>query len=142
MAGENGVGILDPQNKLTTALKSMGVDFVDLEDSGLENFHGKLAIVGPFESKAQMREGLAKQIEMMADKGVAVVWLQPPPERREKLQPSFYTVPFGDHAVVVVQAGMVSNLSGSPQAQLSLIDLARLALHPEPLGLPHLTPQP
>jgi len=142
MAGEDGLGILDPQKKLTPALKSIGVDFADLENSGLENFHGRIAIVGPFESKAQMREGLAKQIETIADKGVAVVWFQPPPGRREKLQPSFYTLPFGDRAVVVVQDGVVSNLSDSPQAQLNLIDLARLALHPHPLRLPDLTPQP
>ena len=149
LAGENEpLGVFDPQNHLKPLLRNLKIEFADLEDAGLERFQGKLAIIGPFQSKAQMREGLANDIDKLAKKGVAMVWIQPPPEiqtplkRLEPVKPSFYIVQEGRGAVVVVQAGLVSNLSGSPQAQLNLIQFARLALHPEPLRLPYLTPQP
>jgi hypothetical protein len=144
LAGENekALGIYDPQNQLKPLLKVVSVEFADLEQEGLENFRGKLAIVGPFAAKAQMREGLPAQIETLAKKGVGVVWLQPPPERRDKLQPSFYAVPVGEASVVVAQAELVANVSENPQSQLNLIHFARLALRPEPPRLPHLNPQP
>jgi hypothetical protein len=149
LAGEvEPPGVFDPQNQLKPLLKILKIKFADLEDAGLERFQGRLAIIGPFQSKARMREGLANDIDKLAKKGVAIVWIQPPPEiqtplkRRERLKPSFYTVQEGRGAVVVAQAGLVSNLSESPQAQLNLIQFARLALHPEPLRLPYLTQEP
>jgi hypothetical protein len=140
LAGEEPLGVLDPQNQLKPLLKPLAVEVQDLEDTGLENYHGKLAIIGPFQSREQMREGLPGRIKALAGKGVAVVWIQPPPEKREGLKPSFYTVPEGKGAVVIVQANLVGNLPENPQSQLNLIQFARLALHPEPLRLPHLTP--
>src|SRR5438034_7904156 len=92
---DGALSVFDPQNQVKPLLKSAALSFLDLEDAGLEDFHGKLAIVGPFESKAQMRESLAKQIETQATKGAGVVWIQPPAARRDKLQPSFYIVPAG-----------------------------------------------
>ncbi|MFO1514098.1 MAG: hypothetical protein U1F83_14490 [Verrucomicrobiota bacterium] len=139
---ENALGIYDPQNQLKSVLKTVSVEFADLEDVGLEGFHGKLAIVGPFAAKKQMREGLPAQIELLAKKGASVVWLQPPPGKRDKLSPSFYTVPVGEAAVVVAQAELVANLAEHPQSQLNLIHFARLALRPEPPRLPSLSPQP
>ena len=139
---ENALGIYDPQNQLKPLLKTMSVEFADLEDVGLESFHGKLAIVGPFAAKKQMREGLPAQIELLAKKGASVVWLQPPPEKRDKLSPSFYTVSAGEAAVVVAQAELVANLAEHPRSQLNLIHFARLALRPEPPRLPSLSPQP
>jgi hypothetical protein len=139
---ENALGLFDPDDQLKPLLKGLGVEFSDLEEDGLDGFRGKLAIVGPFAARARMREGLPEQIEKLARKGVAVVWLQPPPDRRAKLQPSFYCVPTGDGAVVVAQAELVTNLSANPQSQLNLIHCARLARHPEPPRLPHLDSQP
>jgi hypothetical protein len=106
----------------------------------LEDFHGKLAIIGPFQSGAQMPEGLTSRLKALAGKGVAVVWIQPPPGKREELKPSFYTVAEGKGAVVLVQAALVANLAENPKAQLNLVRLARLALHPEPLRLPEPAP--
>ena len=141
LIGEDPLGVLDPLNQLKPLLKAAAIECQDLEDTGLENYPGKLAIIGPFESRAQMREDLAKRIKTLAQKGAALVWIQPPPEnKRQELKPSFYAVPEGKGAVVVVQADQVANLAEKPQAQLNLIQLARLALHPEPPQLPHLTP--
>ena len=142
MAGDEPLGIFDPQNQLKPLLKDLKIDFVNLENSGLENFSGKLAIIGPFQSKTKMREGLASQVRAIAKKGVAIVWIQPPPEKREKLAPSFYSVPEGTNAVVVVQPELVANLVDSPQAQLNLIYFCKLALQPLPPALPDLSPQP
>ena len=139
LAGEEPLGVLDPQNQLKPLLKAVTAEFQDLEDTGLEHYLGKLAIIGPFQSKAQMREELGHKIKKIAERGIAVVWIQPPPEQRQELKPSFYTVPEGKGAVVVVQASLLANLADNPQAQLNLIQFARLALHPEPPQLPHLT---
>jgi hypothetical protein len=133
------LGVFDPNNQLKPLLKNVKADFMDLEDAGLDGFRGKLAIVGPFQSKTQMREGLAAQIQKLASKGVAVVWIQPPPEPRDPIKPSFYTVPEGKGAVVVVQGGLFSNLPENPQAQLNLIYFCKLALNPESPRLPGLT---
>jgi hypothetical protein len=140
LAGEDPLGVFDPQNQLKPLFKAATVEFSDLEDTAMEEFHGKLAIIGPFQSREQMREGLPNRIKALAQKGVAVVWIQPPPEKRQALKPSFYTVPEGKGAVVVVQADLIANLPENPQAQLNLNQFARLALHPGPPRLPYLTP--
>jgi hypothetical protein len=142
LAGDEPLGVFDPQNQLKPLLRNLKLDFTDLENSDLENFSGSLAIIGPFQSKAQMREGLARQIKALAKKGTAIVWLQPPSKKRDKLLPSFYSVPENTNAVVVVQPELVSNLPDNPQSQLNLIYFSRLALHPQPPALPDFSPQP
>jgi hypothetical protein len=136
------LGVYDPRNQLKPLLKNLTMEFVDLENSGLEHFSGKLAIVGPFPSKAQVRSGLAEQIKALAKKNVAVVWLLPPLEKGDKLLPSFYSVAAGTNAVVVAQAEMVFHLPENPLAQLNLIYCCKLALKPTTLSLPDLTSQP
>jgi len=136
------LGVFDPADRLKPLLKNAGVAFFDFELSGFDNFEPLLAIIGPFEAKGQMREGLAVPIKALARKGTAVVWLQPPTERRDQLKPSFYAVSEGEGTVVVVQAGLVSNLADDPQAQLNLIQLCRQALRPEAPRLPDLVSQP
>jgi hypothetical protein len=140
LSGEEPLGVFDPQNQLKPLLKNLQVDFVNLENLDLENFSGSLAIIGPFVSKAQMREGLADQIKALAKKGAAIVWLQPAPAREEKLQPSFYSVTVNTNAVVVVQPELVANLPENPQAQLNLIYFCKLALRPQSSALPGLSP--
>jgi len=118
------------------------VEFVDLGRTTLEDFSGRLAILGPFHSNARMSDELTQQIKALAKRNVAVIWLVPPPARQDALLPSFYTVMEGTNAVVVAQADMISKLSENPQSQLNLVYFCKLALKPEPPGLPHLTIQP
>lgn len=141
LAGDQPVGIFDPQNRLKPLLKNLKLDFTDLENTDLKNFSGRLAIIGPFQSQAQMPDGLANQIKSLAKKGAAIVWLRPPPGKRDKLSPSFYSVTESTNAVVVVQPELVANLPENPQAQLNLIYLCKLALQPEPFRLPESTIQ-
>jgi hypothetical protein len=142
MTSDSGLGVFDPQNVLKPLLKNLSVDFTDLEDSGVEHFPGKLAILGPFASKSQMRPELEEQIKALAKSGTAVVWLLPPPEKKDKLAPSFYSVMETTNAVVIVQVDQVSKLPENPQAQMNLIYFCKLALKPEPLVLPNLLSWP
>ncbi len=142
LLGESAFGVLDPNNELKPLLNQNRVDFVDLGETALEDFQGKLAVIGPFQSKTQIREGLAQTIQKIARKGAAVVWIQPPPEPRDLITPSFYIVPEGKGTVVVVQSGLITGLSENPKSQLNLIYFCKLALNPEQFPLPDLKPQP
>jgi hypothetical protein len=142
LLGEENLGVLDPNNELKPLLKQNHVEFSDLGETTLEDFQGKLAIIGPFQTKAQMREGLAPAIQKIARKGVAVVWIQPPPGPKDRLKPSFYVVPEGRNAIVAVQPALVSNLPDKPQSQRNLLYFCKLALAPEVLSLTDLKTQP
>jgi hypothetical protein len=140
LAGNKPPGIYDPQNKLKPLLNVLDLKFVDLDEGGLENFQGRLVILGPFASKEQLPHELAKQIEPSAKKGLAVVWLRAAPDSPPKLTPSFYLVPEARGAVVMAEATLAANLAENPRAQLNLIELSRLAVRAEPMRLPELTP--
>jgi hypothetical protein len=142
LVGEENFGILDPNDELKPLLKQNHVEFSDLGETALEDFQGKLAIIGPFQTKAHMREGLAETIQKIARKGAAIVWLQPPPGPRDPIKPSFYIVPEGKGSVVVVQPDLVANLPENPKSQLNLIYFCKLALNPTPYFLPDLITQP
>ena len=142
LLGEENFGVLDPNNELKPLLKQNRVEFSDLGEAALEDFQGKLAIIGPFSTKAQMREGLAPAIQKIAWKGVAVVWIQPSPRPKDQIKPSFYIVPEGKGTVVVVQADLVARLPENPKSQLNLVYFCKLALNPTPLSLPDLKTQP
>jgi len=141
-AGDEALGVFDPQNELKPLLKKLGLAFTDLENADLELYSGKLAIVGPFQSRTQMREDLPGQLRALAKRGVGIVWVQPPRSRGEKLPPSFYTLAENTNVLVVVQPELVSNLSANPQAQLNLIYFCQLATQPDPGPLPSPIMQP
>jgi hypothetical protein len=142
LLGEGRLGVLDPNNELKSLLKQNQVEFVDLGERALEDFRGKLAVIGPFQTQTQMREDLGLSIQKMARKGVAVVWLQPPPEAADPIKPSFYVVPNAKGAIVIVQPDLVSRLSEKPQSQLNLLYLCKLALAPRLLSLSEFISQP
>ncbi|MCU0785631.1 MAG: hypothetical protein MUF81_16620 [Verrucomicrobia bacterium] len=136
LAGETPLGVFDPAEQLQPLLRTLAVPFQDLAEDGTDKFAGKLALFGPFASKSQMRASLAADIRALAKRGVAVVWLQPPPPKHAPLKPSFHLVREASGAVVVAQSSLAAHLAESPEAQLTLLQLAELALHPVPLDLP------
>ncbi len=142
LAGDEPLGVLDPQNQLKPLLKAAAVEFSDLEDAGVEDYRGKLVIAGPFQSQSQIRNGLAAQLQAVAKKGVGVVWLLPTPQKQEsrpgELRPSFYSVLENTNAVIVAQPDMLVNLTDNPSSQLNLIFFCKLALRPRPPALPDL----
>jgi len=142
LAGDEPLGLLDPQNQIKPLLKNLRVKFTDLGNAGLESFSGRLAILGPFQSKTQIREGMADKVKALAKHGTAIVWITLPRARGEKLMPSFYSVRENTNSVVVVQPDLVAALTEQPQSQLNLVYFCRLALNPEPFVLSTITIQP
>ena len=136
LAGEEPLGVFDPANKLKPLLRALAIEFTDTQEEGTDKYQGKLVIFGPFESKSQMRASLKEDIRALAKRGVAVVWLQPPPEKRVPLKPSFYAVREGEGTVVVAAHDLVRGLAEQPEAQMNLLRLAEEALHPTALTLP------
>ncbi len=135
LLGEEPIGVLDPQDELKPLLKAAGVGFLDLEETTLENYRGKLVIAGPFQSESQAHEGLGSRLRALLHHGAGLVWLLPPPDpdapRPQCIRPSFYLLTEGKGTAVLAQAGLTAGLDQSPQAQLNLVQFARLALRPE-----------
>jgi len=115
---------------------------LDLAEQPLEDFSGKLAVIGPFHSAEEIRSGLPQAIKRIAANGVAVVWLLPASVPQAALKPSFYFVPCGKGGVIVAQSSMVADFSSNPVSQQNLIHFCKLALNPKPWPLPNfLSPQ-
>ena len=136
LAGDEPLGVFDPADALKPLLRTQAVEYVDLLENGTDKFRGKLAVFGPFETKTQMRASLRDDIRALAKRGVAVVWLLPPPEKRASLKPSFYVVREAGGAVVVAEHSLVTQLAERPESQLNLLRLAGEALRPTPMNLP------
>lgn len=133
LAGEElPVGVFDPNNILKPLLKTLSVEFEDMEDCGVTSFRGKLAIIGPFNSPEQTPSDMTERVEKLVRHGAGVVWIQPPQAPRAKLKPSFETLPIGNGTVIIVQPELTADLANSPQAQLNLIELCRLARESAP----------
>jgi hypothetical protein len=142
LLGKDNPGVLDPNDVLKPLLRQNGVEFSDLDEMALEDFRGHLAIIGPFKSRTQVRDGLTQAIQKIARKGVAVVWIQPPVASSETIKPSFYFVPEGIGTVVVVQSDLVADLAENPRSQQNVNYFCKLALHPALFPLPDLKAQP
>lgn len=138
LAKQEPIGVFDPLNQLKPLLRSASAEVTDLENGEIEQFSGKLAIFGPFGSPEPAPDQFAERIRAMWKRDIAVVWVRPPAPKPASLQPSFYSVPEKQAAVVVVQPMLVSDLPSNPLAQLNLIELCKLALHPRPPELPGL----
>ncbi|HEX9046682.1 MAG TPA: hypothetical protein VF988_06630 [Verrucomicrobiae bacterium] len=126
------LGLFDPQAALKPALRQNGVSFLDLMERPLDDFSGKLAVIGPFPSRAQLRGGFNGSVRHMARQGAAVVWIQPPRAPDDELRPSFYRLSLGKGALVMVQPELVADFSVNPLSQLNLIYLCKWALNPAP----------
>ncbi len=136
LAGDDPLGVFDPGDQLKPLLRTQGVEFQDLSEAGTDKFFGKLAIIGPFALRSQMRACLRDEVHALAKRGVAVVWLQPPVEKFAPLKPSFYVVREAGGAVVVAAHDLVVQPSEQPQAQLNLLRLAEEAVQPTTMNLP------
>lgn len=136
LAGDQPLGVFDPADGIKPLLRMQAVPFQDLLEDGTDKFRGKLAVFGPFEAKMQMRASLREDVRTLAKRGVAVVWLLPPPEKRAPLKPSFYAVREAGGGVVVAEHNLVAQLAERPEAQLKLLRLVEEALNPTPLALP------
>ncbi|HYT60149.1 MAG TPA: hypothetical protein VEL06_08250 [Haliangiales bacterium] len=140
LAGETALGVFDPRDQLKPLLKQWMVDFEDLEQTGWENFSGKLAIVGPLTPQEPASAGLARQIKSAAKAGRAVVWIQLPSRPPTNSEIQAYLIREGDGTVVFARSKTFSELAENPQGQLDLVHLASLVLKPERWESTVLTP--
>ena len=138
IAGETPLGVLDPQDQLKPVLKAQQIEFMDLDDS--DHFAGRLAILGPFPSSAQMPVDLPRRIKALTSSGAAVIWIQPPRESTMEPEMPVRLLRRANANVVVAPFRLFSNLSGDPRAQSNLVRLASLVLKPEPWELSLLAP--
>lgn len=138
-AGEGELGLFDPGNVLKTVFAAQGVQFVDLGQTGVADFKGKLAIIGPFERPEQSPRDMSSRIKKLAGAGAAVLWIQPPnaSERASSvLRPSFQRIDVGRGSIVLVQPELLRAFESSPQAQDTLVSLCKTALKQEQSTLP------
>jgi hypothetical protein len=121
LAGEQPLGVYDPDEQLKPVLKQAAVSVADFETEPTDS---KLAIV--WSSAAGLPEPIASRVK----KGMSAVWI------RSSTIPTTYAVHQGAGMVVVAPASTVRGLVDSPVPQLNLIRDAELALEPEALRLP------
>jgi hypothetical protein len=142
--GDDNLGLYDPANVLKPLLGAQSVSFVDLEQAGVADFDGRLAIIGPFETAEQCPRDMPDRIKTLAGKGAAIVWIQPPRATRrlaEPLRPSFERLAVGTGSVVLAQPQILDELKSSPKAQHTLVSLCKIAVNREPLTFPAAPPE-
>jgi hypothetical protein len=133
------IGVWEPQDRLIGLLKGAAIEVMDLQNSGLEDFGGRLAIIGPFSAQAQMPSELAGRLKKLAQKGVSIVWLLPPDSpQKEPMLSAFQIYDAGPGTVLVAAADLTPDLVENPRSQLQLIRLAENALSPQPKPFPFL----
>ncbi len=121
LAGEQPLGVYDPDGQLKPLLKQTSVSVSDFETEPTDS---KLTIV--WSSAASLPDSIASRVK----KGMSAVWI------RSSTIPTTYAVHQGAGVVVVAPASTVRGLADSPLEQLSLIRDAELALEPDSLRLP------
>src|SRR5207248_10814947 len=104
LAGEQALGVFDPQDQLKPLLKQSQVDFEDLEQNGLENFRGRLAILGPLKSPERAPADFGRRIKALARAGRAVIWIQTPSRFSPDSLLPVCLIREGDGAIAVIQS--------------------------------------
>jgi hypothetical protein len=140
LANKMPLGVFDPQNQIKPLLTSSGLVFQDLEEQGIDNFSGRLAIIGPISADAPGPEELADEITNLARAGAAVVWIKAEAACGPVLEPALYNLRVGQGAISVVRFRALLNLTTNPLAQLNFVRAAQLAIKPDLLSLNN--PQP
>jgi len=86
-----GRRLFDSAEPAQALVKSREGGFHGFGGCGDGRFSRQLAIVGPVRvRRSNAAKAWLEQIQKLARKGVAVVWIQPPPEPRDPIKPSFY----------------------------------------------------
>lgn len=130
------VGLHDPDGRIRPLLAEAGIATTDLAGMDPADFEGALVLYAPPSTAGSVPAGRKAQVRALAERGVAVVWFQPPPEPRDPPGPGFRTVPVGPSAVVVADGAPMERLSTDPVAQRLLVQLVSEALKPAPVELP------
>ena len=111
LAGDNPVGVFDPDNKLKPILKHAGVKYADFE---VETEDCRFALVWT----ARLPETVAAHVK----KGMGAVWIRP------TKTPAAYADRREAGIVVIVPPATMIGLAESPLPQLNLLRFAELAV--------------
>ncbi len=130
------IGLHDPDARIRPALTEAGIATIDLNGTDPADFEGSLAIYAPALTGAKVPPARKAEVRALAERGIAVVWFQPPSELRDEPSPRYRTVPVGPSAVVLADGEPVARLAEAPDAQRLLLHLVREALKPAPNELP------
>jgi hypothetical protein len=123
LAGEAGVGILDPRNVFKPWLKKSEVNYTDLESTELESFTGRLII---FDGGTGERAQTNARLLSKARKGNSVLWILHTKEPR--LEPSSFLKTTSRAAMVITDSSNFTDFENDPIAHLNLTRLARWAV--------------
>ena len=121
LAGDQPLGVYDPDGQLKPLLKQAAINVADFE---IEPTDLKLAIV--WSNATSLPDSIASRVKT----GMSAVWI------RSSTIPTTYAARLGAGVVVVAPAATLGGLANAPQPQLNLIRDAELALEPDALRLP------
>jgi hypothetical protein len=122
------LGLWDPGDELKPLLLTLGVEFVDLEQDGLEGFRGRLAIIRSSGPDPDGARPSAREIRSLIDKGVNLVWIRPITKRGLASSPGLHTFRHGIGTLMLLHPDLVGGLTARPESQLTLLDACRLAV--------------
>lgn len=128
LADGRSLGLFDPDNQIKPLLREMNAEFDDLENSGLEHFTGRLAVLGPFAAGQPSPAHLVPTSRRLAKTGVNLVFLTPMEPGSLMLEPATTVAGFGTGTIVVCRSVTLNHFDENPLAQLNLVRLARLAV--------------
>lgn len=125
-SGERPVGVLEAGGKLGDLLKKNGVTTTEITGESAADFRGPLAILRSADGSAAEKQRLRTIAATLAQRSVAVLWLQPAPAGIER-----ETRTIGKTAPVCELALRdFDRLENSAAAQMRLLESARFLLFP------------
>ena len=113
LAGDQPLGVFDPDDQLRTVFKKLGVEYQDLET---EPGDCRLAIVWSTAKR------LSEVIQARLKKGAGVVWVHP------TKTPAAYALRQDAGLVVTVSPSAVAGLAAAPASQFNLLRFAEMAV--------------
>ena len=116
LAGDQPLGVFDPDNHLRFLLKKLHIEFADFET---QLATCKLGILWPTDRK------LPESVTTRVQKGMAAVWV------RNQKAAAGYVTHQGAGTLVVMRADSVQHLESAPESQLNLLRFAELAVNPD-----------
>jgi hypothetical protein len=130
LAGESGVGIMDPQNIFKPWFRKSEVDYTDLQSTELEVFTGKLVI---FDGDAGDEKHTDARLLSKARKGSSILWIRH--SKGTRLEPSSFLKRTSGAAIVVTDSKNFIDFDNNPMAHLNLTRLARWAVLADSMDL-------
>ncbi|HOY57358.1 MAG TPA: hypothetical protein PK640_04365 [Verrucomicrobiota bacterium] len=133
LAGDRGMGLFDPLDRLKPLLEHAGTDFVTLDEEGLPQFRGTLLLAATGTLERAEASRLKRALRKPLAAGVHILWFrQPDPEATAAPIICWHGPDQGTLVVAETFPLAVSEWTAADQQRVLV--LARLALAPEKHG--------